>query len=49
MEIRQVSVIDAQAYYNLRIEALTNNPDAFATRLEDALARLIKKRNKISH
>ncbi|ANU23130.1 GNAT family N-acetyltransferase [Planococcus donghaensis] len=43
MEFRQLTIKDTQAYYDLRIEALTNNPDAFATRLEDALTRPIEK------
>lgn len=43
MEFRQLSAKDAQLYYDLRIEALENNPDAFATRLEDALKTPIEK------
>jgi len=43
MDFRQLSVKDVQAYYDLRIEALKNNPDAFATRLEDALKNPIEK------
>ncbi|TWT07734.1 GNAT family N-acetyltransferase [Planococcus sp. CPCC 101016] len=43
MEIRKLSVQDAQAYYDLRIEALKNSPDAFSTRLEDAIQRPVEK------
>ncbi|AIY05615.1 acetyltransferase [Planococcus sp. PAMC 21323] len=43
MKFRQLSVEDAQMYYTLRIEALENNPDAFATILEDALKNPIEK------
>lgn len=43
MEIRQLDAKDAQAYYDLRIEALKDSPDAFATRLEDAIQRPISK------
>lgn len=43
MEIRQLDVKDAQAYYDLRIEALRDSPDAFATRLEDAIQRPVSK------
>lgn len=43
MDFRQLSVKDVQAYYDLCIEALKNNPDAFATRLEDALKNPIEK------
>lgn len=43
MEIRQLDAEDAQAYYDLRIEALKDSPDAFATRLEDAIQRPISK------
>ncbi len=43
MEIRKLEVQDAQAYYDLRIEALKNSPDAFSTRLEDALQRPVEK------
>ncbi|MDQ0427511.1 RimJ/RimL family protein N-acetyltransferase [Planomicrobium stackebrandtii] len=39
MEIRKLDVKDAQVYYDLRIEALKDSPDAFATRLEDAIKR----------
>lgn len=37
MKIRKLGVDDAQAYYDLRIEALADSPDVFATRLEDAV------------
>ena len=43
MEIRKPNVKDAQAYYDLRIEALRNSPDAFSTRLEDAIQRPVEK------
>lgn len=43
MEIRQLGVKDAQAYYDLRIRALRDSPDAFSTRLEDALDRPVHK------
>lgn len=43
MEIRKLGVKDAQAYYDLRIEALRNSPDAFSTRLEDAILRPVEK------
>lgn len=43
MEIRKLDVQDAQAYYDLRIEALRDSPDAFATRLEDAVKRPLEK------
>lgn len=43
MDIRQVKKEDAQAFRRLRIEALTNNPEAFATRLTDALTQPIEK------
>lgn len=43
MEIRKLDVRDAQAYYDLRIEALKDSPDSFATRLEDAVKRPVEK------
>ncbi|WKA53312.1 GNAT family N-acetyltransferase [Planococcus shixiaomingii] len=43
MEIRILTADDASAYYALRIEALRLAPDAFSTRLEDALNRPIEK------
>lgn len=43
MEIRKLDVNDAQAYYDLRIEALKDSPDAFATRLEDAVNRPVEQ------
>ncbi|MGI2327007.1 GNAT family N-acetyltransferase [Planococcus sp. YIM B11945] len=42
MEIRQLKPADAETVYKLRIEALKNNPDAFATRLEDALKKPVE-------
>ncbi|WP_142826369.1 GNAT family N-acetyltransferase [Planococcus soli] len=46
MEIRKLDVKDAQVYYDLRIEALKDSPDAFATRLEDAIKRPVDKTAK---
>ncbi|WP_394121712.1 GNAT family N-acetyltransferase [Planococcus donghaensis] len=43
MEIRKLNVTDAPAYYDLRIEALRDSPDSFATRLEDAIRRPVEK------
>ncbi|ALS78555.1 acetyltransferase [Planococcus kocurii] len=43
MKIRKLGGHDAQAYYDLRIEALTDSPDAFSTRLEEAIQRPIEK------
>lgn len=43
MEIRKLNANDAQLYYDLRIEALTNSPDVFATRLEDAVKRPVEQ------
>ncbi|TWT28366.1 GNAT family N-acetyltransferase [Planomicrobium sp. CPCC 101110] len=42
MDIRILSVEDAEAYHALRIEALRNDPDAFAARLEDALKKPVE-------
>lgn len=42
MEIRKLTAEDAKEYYRLRIEALRDSPDAFATRLEDALKRPVE-------
>lgn len=39
MEIRILGVEDAIAYRALRLEALRTDPDAFATKLEDAINR----------
>lgn len=46
MEIRKLTTEDAESYYELRIEALRNDPDAFATRLEDALKRPVEETEK---
>lgn len=46
MEIRKLTPEDAESYYKLRIEALRNDPDAFATRLEDALKRPVEETAK---
>lgn len=43
MEIRKLDGNDAQAYYDLRIEALKDSPDAFSTRLEEAIQRPVEK------
>ncbi|WP_257348447.1 GNAT family N-acetyltransferase [Pseudalkalibacillus decolorationis] len=39
MEIRQLQSSDAVQYWELRVEALKQNPEAFATSYEDALQR----------
>lgn len=43
MEIKILTPQDAEAYYILRLEALLDTPDAFATLYEDALNRPIDK------
>ncbi|ANU10749.1 N-acetyltransferase GCN5 [Planococcus antarcticus DSM 14505] len=43
MEIRKLTINDAPAYYDLRIEALRDSPDAFSTQLKDALQRPVEK------
>lgn len=49
MEIRTLDAKDAARYRALRIEALTNDPDAFGASLEDALkAPLEKTENRLS-
>ena len=40
MEIRKLTGEDAQVYWQLRLEALQQNPEAFATTYEDAIARV---------
>lgn len=40
MEIRKLTGNDASEYWRLRIEALQQNPEAFATTYEDALVRV---------
>lgn len=39
MEIRKLTGDDAKAYWELRLEALQQNPEAFATTYEDAIMR----------
>jgi ribosomal protein S18 acetylase RimI-like enzyme len=39
MEIRSLTADDAEAYWELRLEALKNNGDAFATTYEESIAR----------
>lgn len=43
MEIKILTPQDAEAYYILRLEALLNSPDSFATLYEDALDSPIEK------
>ena len=40
MEIRKLTSDDAEVYWNLRLEALQQNPEAFATTYEDAISRV---------
>ncbi|WP_017378890.1 GNAT family N-acetyltransferase [Paenisporosarcina sp. TG-14] len=40
MKIRKLIGEDAEVYWNLRLEALQQNPEAFATTYEDAISRL---------
>ncbi|MET1015050.1 MAG: GNAT family N-acetyltransferase [Paenisporosarcina sp.] len=40
MEIRKLTGDDASEYWRLRIEALQQDPEAFATTYEDAMARV---------
>ena len=40
MEIRKLTGDDASEYWRLRLEALQQNPEAFATTYEDARARV---------
>lgn len=39
MEIRSLTSADAEEYWELRLEALQQNPEAFATTYEDAIRR----------
>lgn len=40
MEIRKLTSDDAQVYWDLRLEALQQDPEAFATTYEDAISRV---------
>jgi len=40
MEIRKLTSNDAEDYWNLRLEALQQDPEAFATTYEDAISRV---------
>ena len=40
MEIRKLTSDDAKDYWNLRLEALQQDPEAFATTYEDAISRV---------
>jgi RimJ/RimL family protein N-acetyltransferase len=39
MEIRLLNPVDAEKYWALRLEALKNNPEAFASSYEEAITR----------
>ncbi|MEC1523708.1 GNAT family N-acetyltransferase [Neobacillus niacini] len=39
VKIRQLSAVDAEKYWNLRLEALQEAPEAFLTTYEDAIKR----------
>lgn len=39
MEVRRLTGEDAEAYWELRLEALKNNPEAFGTSYEEAIQR----------
>jgi RimJ/RimL family protein N-acetyltransferase len=39
MEVRLLTPADAEAYWEMRLEALKNHPEAFATSYEEALQR----------